>query len=92
MLFFPRVRNKNLKLPVKNPGRQRCSEGFNSGIKGLVLMKTEGLRNFLASRHVLEKLAASILRIQAVQDLKPEDKGISSPENITNFSLSVMAS
>jgi hypothetical protein len=40
---------------------------------------------------VLEKLAASILRIQVFQDLKPVDKGISSPLNITNFSLSIMA-
>jgi hypothetical protein len=42
--------------------------------------------------NVLEKLAASILRIQAVQDLKPEDRGINYLKNITNSSLSIMAS
>jgi hypothetical protein len=35
--FRPESKHENLKSPAKNSGRLRCSQLFNSGIKGLVI-------------------------------------------------------
>jgi len=35
LFFFSKNTQLNLKYPVKHSGRQPCSEGFNSGVKGL---------------------------------------------------------
>jgi hypothetical protein len=37
--FFSKSMYENLKSPRKNSGRQRCSEGFNSGVKRVNRLK-----------------------------------------------------
>jgi hypothetical protein len=39
------------KIPVKNLVMQRCTEGFNSGVKGLMMNKQEVDRYRLNVRH-----------------------------------------
>jgi len=46
--FFPRVRNK-----IKNPYGQHCSEGFNSGVKGLIYFIVNNDKNFQIKRYIV---------------------------------------